>query len=190
MADIVPDINVYNQTLANAFCLAAYQNNVEALNVAYKLSPEGSDMQNMKGGLHHLSRNSAIHFPCLFCDLLQHQPTPLMIACYMGSLECTSSLIERPNTVLSGFVHFTKIVRAAPFWDIRRYQCIRLVANALWMRAFPKILRIGRIALFVRMLFEEVHYRPDNNGARACRQEFEHLSFRSSEYFAYTNLIF
>ena len=93
VADIVPDINVYNQTLANAFCLAAYQNNVEALNLAYKLCPEESDMQNMKGGLNHLSRNSAIHFPCLFCDLLQHQPTPLMIACYMGSLECTPSLI-------------------------------------------------------------------------------------------------
>jgi conjugal transfer/entry exclusion protein len=33
--------------------------------------------------------------------------------------------------------------------------------------------KVGKIALFLRRLFDEVHYRPSNEGFRVCKRRYE-----------------
>ena len=157
----VVDKEVWNQTLANVLCWAAFENNAEAIKIlmtseiTYPLC-KLNDIQNIRGGISLLPHNSAIHLPPLLCDLLIHEPTPLMVACYMGSVETTVALLSKRATRLDGFMHFNTLLQRPPFWDMNRYKCTRLVASTLWVRLRSKALRIGKIALFVQNIFSLV----------------------------------
>ena len=52
-------------------------------------------------------------------------------------------------------------------WHDETDACIELVLKLYWQRVRTRALRVGKIALFVRRLFEE-HYRPGNDGAKRC----------------------
>lgn len=150
----------WDETLGNALCWAAFDNNAEAINIimtseiTYPLCKR-NDVQNIRGGMSRLPRNCATHLPPLLCDLLAHEPTPLMVACYMGSVEATIALISKSATHLGGFMHFYTLERS-PFWHFSRYTCTRLVAKTLWSRVRSKVFHVGKIALFVHNTFKRV----------------------------------
>ena len=50
----------------------------------------------------------------------------------------------------------------------------RAVDHFRWLR--PKALRVGRLALFVHRLFDEVIHRPGGRGEKRAREEFEALA--------------
>ena len=51
-----------------------------------------------------------------------------------------------------------------------------LIAGAGWCRLRRLAPMIGRIALFVHALFDEVYYRPGGRGAQSCHDEFQALA--------------
>lgn len=57
-----------------------------------------------------------------------------------------------------------------------RPSIVREAALARWSRLASRARRVGRLALFVRRAFDEVHYRPGGRGQRRCREEFEELA--------------
>lgn len=56
---------------------------------------------------------------------------------------------------------------------IRNVILTQIPANHLRWKKFKRCaLRLGKIARFVRLLFEEVTFRPQHSGAKRCRDHF------------------
>ena len=58
-------------------------------------------------------------------------------------------------------------------WQNRTDLCVQMVCYVMWERVQEYAYKVGKIALFVRGIYEEVHYRPGNEGAKQCRANFE-----------------
>ena len=120
--------------------------------------------------------------------LIQLRPTPLMVACFMGSENCVDLLLDQPGIVLAGAVDLAEAKRyydvsldgskhrRDPMWQESTDKCVEMVVDALWDRLRGPAFRVGKLALFTRRIFEEVHFRPGHRGAKRCRQHFEDMA--------------
>eukprot|EP00966_Prymnesium_polylepis_P167121 3863184-Prymnesium_polylepis.1 len=80
-------------------------------------------------------------------DLYADAPAPERSLAYLASLDAVISTL--------------RVAQVRQMWS-----AVRSTAHA-----------VGRIALFVRSLFDEVHYRPGGLGFKRCRAEFERVQF-------------
>lgn len=195
------DRTVFQHGIGNALCLAAFDGDVDQL--VMLLNTSGQERfngppiimpadPNTRGSLKARGEEFLATAGMAGDGISSHQatllalnPTPLMIACFMGASKCVKELLCRPGIVLTGAVDLalkedislngSKMKRDEE-WQDETDACIELVRKAYWQRVRARALRVGMIALFVRRLFEEVHYRPGNRGAKRCRDEFEDAS--------------
>ena len=203
---ITVDRDVFAHGIGNAMCMAGFADNANKLAELIRTAGNTRDGEAVRGpadpntrgnpsqrGQHALATvGIEDDIPPNLAKLLELSPTPLMVACFMGSESCVELLLEQPGIVLAGAVDLAEADRwhdvsldgskqqRDPEWQEATDECVSMVVDALWERLRGPAARVGKIALFTRRLFEEVHFRPGHRGAKRCRQDFEQRAAQQS----------
>ena len=201
------DRDTYAHGIGNAMCMACFADNAKKLSELIRTAGYTRDDEAVRGPADPNTRGNPSQrgqqalvtegivgdgIPPSLAKLLELSPTPLMVACFMGSENCVELLLEQPGIVLAGAVDLAEADRWHDVsldgskqqrdteWQDATDECVSMVVDALWERLRGPAARVGKIALFTRRLFEEVHFRPGQRGAKRCRQDFEQRAAQQS----------